>query len=77
MIVVEQVEGRGEFVAAIDAHAGRIDADCGHVAPHGSQSIAHAQSLSRALIISLRKLAGIVATLAEQCDAKQKRECCR
>lgn len=65
MIVVEQVEGRGEFVAAIDAHARWIDADCGHVAPNGSQGIAHAQSLSRTLIVGLRKQVGVVAALAE------------
>ena len=77
MIVVEQVKGRGEFVAAIDTHACGVDADSGHVATYGAHGIAHAQSLSRALVEGLRKQAGIVAALTEQRDAEQNSECCR
>lgn len=66
MIVVEQVEGRGEFVAAVNAHACRVDADCGHVATHGTQGIAHTQSLGCALVVGLRKQVRIVAALSKQ-----------
>ena len=71
MIVVEQVEGRGEFVAAIDTHACGVDADSGHVATYGAHGIAHAQSLGRALVEGLRKETGIVGALAEQGDGKE------
>lgn len=75
MIVVEQVERGSDFIAAVYAHASRINADCGHVAPHGSHGIAHAQGLGCALVEGLRKQAGIVAALAEQCGTEQKCEC--
>ena len=76
MIVVEQVEGCGEFIAAIDTHASRVDADCGHVATYGSHGIAYAQSFGRALVKGLRKQAGIVAALTKQRDAEQNSEYC-
>ena len=76
MVIVEQVEGRGEFVAAVDAHACRIDADCGQVTTDGAHGIAHTQSFGCALVEGLRKQAGIIAALAEQHDTEQKCECC-
>ena len=36
VVVVRQVEGGGELVAAVNAHAGRVDVDGGHVATHGT-----------------------------------------
>ena len=65
VIVVEQVEGGGEFVVAVDAHTCRVDADRGHVATYGTHSIDHAQSFGRALVEGLRKQTGIIAALAE------------
>ena len=68
MVVVEQVEGSGEFVATVNAHPSRVDVDGGHVAPHSPHGIAHAQSLGCALIVGLRKQASVVGTLGESCQ---------
>ena len=73
-VVVHQIERSGEFVAAINAHSCRIDADSGHVTAHGTQGIAHAEGLGRALVEGLRKQAGIVGALREGCRHAEKGE---
>ena len=63
-VVVHQAEGSGELGAAIDAHAGWVDADGGHIATYRTHGITHAQGFGSALIIGLREQTGIVDTLS-------------
>ena len=65
VVVVEEVERGGELVAAVEAHARGVDADGGHVAAHSAEGVAQAHGFGRALIVVLRKQAGVVGTLSK------------
>ena len=77
MVVVHQAEGGGEFIAAVDAHSGRVDADGSHIAAHCTYSIAHSYGFGRALVEGSGEQASIVRTLREGShNGQEGYDCC-
>lgn len=73
-LVVGQSCAESQFVAAVNTHAGRIDADGCHVGADGTHGAAQGHRFGRALIEILRKQHGIICTLPESRDSRKN--CC-
>jgi len=65
LVVIHKAEGGGEFVAAVDAHPGWVDANGSHVTAHCTHGIAHTQGFGRALVEGLGEKASVGSALRE------------